>query len=150
MATKETLKQLQKIEAIKRMQALGLAPNVIKDFDKNGKVYYSERMSAMFDGILYWLDNNNEYVQAVREFERKYNALVYHAQLCNTSFGVMLSMLYVSRHKSEWSMDYNDICNKHDGVMYVYAYVHNITDEDLSEIGRIGIIRKNGGISRVC
>ena len=122
MATKETLKQLQKIEAIKRMQALGLTPKVIKDFENNNELYCSQRLDAMFDGMLFWLDNNNEYVQAVREFERKYNALVYHVQLCNTSIG----------------------------VMYVYAYVHNITDEDLSEIGRIGIIRKNGGISRVC
>ena len=135
------LKNKQKQEAIKRMKMLHLMPQVIKDFEKNNKVYYSERQNKIFNAILYWLDNNKEYMDLVKEFEEKYQALVYHSQLTHTEFGDMLSLLYVSSQEEEWMLDEQDL---RDG--YTFAYVINGC---FSEFGTIGIRPSQGGILRV-
>lgn len=145
----QELRQLQKAEAIKRLELLKLLPNVITDFKNNDTVYYSERQNKIFDGILYWISNNEDYERLVKEFEENYDALVYHAQLTRFSYGLCLSMLFVSKYQEEWKMEREAITNPYDGVIDTYAYVANLNEPDFSEIGRIGIIRKNGGISRV-
>lgn len=145
----QELRQLQKAEAIKRLELLKLLPNVITDFKNNDTVYYSERQNKIFDGILYWISNNEDYERLVKEFEENYDALVYHAQLTRFSYGLCLSMLFVSKYQEEWEMEREAITNPYDGVIDTYAYVANLNEPDFSEIGRIGIIRKNGGISRV-
>lgn len=136
-------KEKQKQEAIKRMKALKLMKNVIDDFDKKGKVYYSERQNKIFDGILYWLDNEQKYVDLVKDFEQKFNAVVYHCQLTHTAFGDLLSMLYVSSHENEWESDFAMLKEGE-----TYANVVNLTDGDMSEIGMIGIAPRNGGVAR--
>lgn len=137
------LKELQKAEALKRMKVLKLMRNVRDEFEKDGTVYYSERQNKVFDGILYWVSNNPEYVNLIKDFENKYGALVYHCQLLHTSLGDMLSMLYVSSHPNEWEYDNADLAQG-----YAYANVANLDDNSLSEIGMIGIAPKNGGITR--
>lgn len=145
----QELRQLQKAEAIKRLELLKLLPNVITDFKNNDTVYYSERQNKIFDGILYWISNEEDYERLVKEFEENYDALVYHAQLTRFSYGLCLSMLFVSKYQEEWKMERDAITNPYDGVIDTYAYVANLNEPDFSEIGRIGIVRKNGGISRV-
>ena len=145
----QELRQLQKAEAIKRLELLKLLPNVITDFKNNDTVYYSERQNKIFDGILYWISNDEDYERLVKEFEENYDALVYHAQLTRFSYGLCLSMLFVSKYQEEWEMERDAITNPYDGVIDTYAYVANLNAPDFSEIGRIGIVRKNGGISRV-
>ena len=64
-------REQQKIEAITRMKALELHNNAIREFDKEDLINLSENY-----GALYWLhENQKEYV---KEFEQKYNAVVYH------------------------------------------------------------------------
>lgn len=145
----QELRQLQKAEAIKRLELLKLLPNVITDFKNTDTVYYSERQNKIFDGILYWISNNEDYERLVKEFEENYDALVYHAQLTRFSYGLCLSMLFVSKYQEEWEMERDAITNPYDGVIDTYAYVANLNEPDFSEIGRIGIVRKNGGISRI-
>ena len=145
----QELRQLQKAEAIKRLELLKLLPNVITDFKNNDTVYYSERQNKIFDGILYWISNNEDYERLVKEFEENYDALVYHTQLTRFSYGLCLSMLFVSKYQEEWEMERDAITNPYDGVIDTYAYLANLNEPDFSEIGRIGIVRKNGGISRV-
>ena len=138
----KTLRERQQDEALKRMAILKLLPNVIEDF-KNGVVYYSERQNALFDGVLYWVSNNEEYEKILADFEKKHEALVYHAQLLHTSFGDMLTLLYVSKDPNEWQQDQEDL---KDGVLF--AYVANLDGGDYSEFGSVGIVPKNGGVSR--
>ena len=143
------LRTMQKEEAVRRLTALKLHRNVVKDFE-NGKVNYSVRHNNIFDGILYWVDDDKKIADAIKKFEKERDMLVYHAQLTQFTFGTCLTMLYVSKYIDEWEMDYNDILNEDEnGVMCVYAYAYNLTDPDLSDLGRVGIVRKNGGISRV-
>lgn len=62
----QELRQLQKAEAIKRLELLKLLPNVITDFKNTDTVYYSERQNKIFDGILYWISNNEDYERLVK------------------------------------------------------------------------------------
>lgn len=133
----------QKEEAIKRMRLLHIMPQVIKDFEKTDRVYYSERLSSMFCATLYWLDNHKEYVDLVNEFEKKYKALVYHAQLTHLEFGDCLALFYVSKNEEDWSRDKNDIIN---GEMY--CYVANLQCEFDSDFGYIGVKPAYGGVAR--
>ena len=143
-----TLKERQKQEAITRMEMLGLYEEVIRDFAQTGRLYYSER--SPFCGVLFWLDEKPEWMKLVREFEKEYNAVVYHATSERTEFGDLLSLLYVSAQEDEWDMDYDDIDRmKVTHVAYPMAYVINLTDPDLSEFGTIGVEQKGGGLIRI-
>lgn len=134
----------KKTEALLRMKMLDLSENVIKDFEEEGRVYYSERINPTFDGILYWLDNKETWQKFVSDFEKEYNALVYHAQLSHLVFGDCLSLLFVSNYPEEWDVDKKDLENS-----LPFVYVWNMTDTELSEFGTIGLKPKNGGVTRI-
>jgi len=129
-------RQEQKQEAIARMQMLKLHQNPIREFDKEDIVNLSEH-----GGILYWLDENQQ--EYVKEFENKYNAVVYHVIHNITEFGELLAFLYVSDSQEEWEYDRDDL---KDG--YACAYVKNLDDEMCSEFGSIGIKPSFGGLVR--
>ena len=140
-----TLRDKQKVEAIKRMSMLGIMGQVRKDFKCSNKIYYSERQSQIFNAILYWVDNNEMYVNAIKEFEVKHNALVYHAQLTHTYMGEQLALCFVSCHEEEWDKDKDNLMHGE-----AFVYVKNFDDDDLSEFGYIGIKPSMGGILRTC
>ena len=139
----ETMKEKQKQEALKRMQMLHLMPNVIKDFKNNNKVYYSEYQNRMFNAVLYWLSNEQKYIDIVKEFEQKYNCLVYHCQLSHMEFGDCLSLLYVSEDEEEWETD-----NRLLREGYPLVYVANLDEPHYSEFGSIGVRSSMGGVVR--
>lgn len=123
---------------------LKLMDNVVKEFEEKGKLYYSERLNQMFNAVLYWVDNNKEWSNLIEEFERKWSVMVYHCQLTHTTFGDILSLLYVTKDEEEWEQDRQDI---KDGI--AYAKCINLSDETLSDYGYIGIKSSMGGIVRV-
>ena len=129
-------KMEQKTEAIKRMKSLELHENVVREFEKENKVNLSEH-----GGILQWL--NDKQAEAVKKFEEEYNSLVYHVIHSYTTFGELLSMLYVSATSEEWEYDQEDLKEG-----YPIAYVKNLDDESCSEIGSIGVKSVIGGLVR--
>ena len=131
----------KKAEAILRMKVMQLLPKIIKEFEKDNILYYSERMGV--PGILYWISNNPEWVEYIKRFEDKYNALVYHAELSHTEFGRLLTLFYVNNHQEEWAQDFEDLI---DG--YACCYVWNIDGDAFSEFGTITFKPANGGIMR--
>ena len=128
----------KKKEAIKRMEILDIYSETIRQFEKEGLVSYSEPPIC----ANYWL--TNEQRQIVREFEEEHNALVYFAIRSYTSFGTLDSFLYVSDYKDEWGLDLDILKN---GDTYAYVYNHDVPE--YSEIGRIGIQPRFGGVVRV-
>lgn len=128
----------KKAEAIKRMKALGIYSETIKQFMKDNLVSYSEPPM----GANYWL--NEDQRKIVEGFEQEYNALVYFAIRSVTEFGVLDSFLYVSDHEEEWEMDNDDI-----KAGYVVAYVYNYDVPYFSEIGGIAVQERFGGLVRV-
>ena len=126
----------KKQEALKRMRILRLHENAIAEFSQEGKLNLSEG-----GGILFWL--NDEQEKAVRRIEQKYNILVYHVIRNFTSFGELLTMLYVSNDSEEWESDREDL---KDG--YTCAYVENLSDKYCSEFGGICFKPRFGGLVR--
>ena len=126
-------------EAIFRMGKLGIMPEVIKQFVEDGKVQQSERTGIGY-GIMFYLDDETQ--KRVDKFEKEHGALVYHAIMSDTEFGKMYALLYVSKHKSEWKQDNEDL---EDG--YIFSFV--LTEGDYSnEFGSIGVQAVNGGLKR--
>lgn len=125
-------------EAVGRMCRLGMMPQVITKFRKQGTVLKSETA-----GILY--DLNDEEKKAVADWEEKSGGIVYAAILSNMVLGRCLALLYVSAEEEEWELDREDL----DGRVPL-AYVANLDAPDCSELGSIGIAPANGGlVSRV-
>ena len=130
-------KEIKKAEAINRLKAMEIIPEAIRQFDEDDIVNVSENPY----GILFWADDEQK--ELIEEFEKEYNALVYHVIHTYTEFGELYNFLYVSDHNEEWICDHDDL---EEG--YAYAYVWNKTDEWCSEIGSIGVRGKFGGIVR--
>jgi hypothetical protein len=132
-------KDAKKLEAVIRMEMLGLFKPCIKSFDKYDEVQLSEPT-----GGLYEFNDDEELNAKVKEFEEQYDGLVYHVIHSYTEFGELYSFLYVSDYEEEWEMDKADI---EDG--YAVAYVWNKTDEWMSELGGIAVRELFGGLVRV-
>lgn len=94
-----------KAEAIERLEILtselGLNSNAVNYF-KQGKIYYSYLTGGGIIGSIDTIGYIPKYEEIVKEFEEKYNCLVYHA--IEDSFG-MLSLLYVSDDEEEWAYE---------------------------------------------
>lgn len=131
-------REIKKEEAIYRMKLMNIIPDAIKQFEEEDTVMVSENPF----GFLYWL--NDDQKKLVSEFENEYNGLVYLANLCDTEFGRLLSLFYVSDHKSEWNMDIADIDEG-----YTCVYCINLDCPEYSEFGSIAFKSVNGGIKRV-
>lgn len=134
----EELRIKQKQEAIERMKMLKIYSQAIKEFERENVINVSEH-----GGILFWLDDEQQ--EMVKQFEEKYNAVVYHVIHNYTEFGELYSLLYVSQHENEWDYDKDDI--KHNIAL---CYVVNKDEENFSEFGSIGIKPQYGGVIRTC
>ena len=132
-------REMKKEEALKRMVALDLFPPCIQAFKNRDEVQLSE-----MTGGLYEFSDDAELVAKVKEFEEKYDALVYHVIHTFTQFGELYNFLYVSDYEEEYEMEWEDLKDN-----YVFAYVWNKTDEWCSEFGTIAVQQKFGGLVRV-
>ena len=110
-------------EGKKRIELLGLEPRF------SDKLYMSDRYC-----IREVKDGEMDLIRAINNFEKNYNAYVYHIIYTKSNFGNLYSMLYVSNNTEEWKADRKDLQNKE-----CYAYVYNKSDEVCSEIGLIGV-----------
>lgn len=138
ISTKELLN-----EAIERMKLLKLHENVIKEFKNERKINKSvpNKIGKKIAGILIWL--NEEEKEIVKEIEDEYNIVVYHVIESNTSFGRLLTMLYVSSDDDEWQYDrelFESNCQ--------FSYVKNLDDDICSEFGTINYECACGGLVR--
>jgi len=140
----ENLKEVQTKEAMERLKILQeeyeLMENVVNEFENEGTVYYSEYVNKDTKGILYWISNKEEFINDIKEFEEKYNTIVYHAILTPMEFGDMLTLLYVSPHQEEWVRDKEEL---KEGLPCAYCI-----NADCSEFGCIEIAAANGGLTR--
>ena len=133
----KNLREKQIEEALFRMKVLGLHANTIEEIQADPRVVNK----SIGDGILFWL--NDEEKEKIKEFEEKHSALVYHVIENDTEFGVLKTLMYVSRTPREWPRDRKDL---HDG--YAFVYVINESEPAFSEFGSIGFKPLNGGLAR--
>lgn len=138
---------VQRREAARRLKMLarkGLHPDVVRQFEDEGLVDYSERISfgGGAAGGLYWVDESN-FAARIKNVEESEGILVYHATHEHTGFGELLDLFYVSKDVEEWSADHEDLEQG-----YTFAYVLNLDDDLCSEYGSIGFRVSGGGLIR--
>lgn len=132
-------KQAKKAEAVHRMEMMGIFSETIKQFEEEDKVSISESPFGAF----YWVDDAEK--KLIAQLEEKYDALVYMVIRAHTTMGRMDSFVFVSDHQDEWNMDREDIQND-----ILFAYVHNYSMPDCSELGYIGFRKTTaGGLVRI-
>ena len=131
-------REIKKEEAIKRMRAMNIYSDAIKQFKNADIVMVSEPPL----GGLFWL--NDEEKEMVSKFEQENNALVYLVVRSFTNLGIMDNIFYVSDYQDEWEMDNADLNEN-----YACVYVINHDMPDCSEFGTIAWKSVGGGILRV-
>ena len=131
-------REMKKEEAIKRMKALGIIDDAIKQFKNDDVVMVTEPPL----GGLYWCSDEEK--EMVRKFEEEHNALVYMVVRAFTQFGEMDSLLYVSDWQEEWEYENEDL---RDG--YAMSYTINHDMPDCSEFGSIAVKPMFGGLIRI-
>lgn len=130
-------------EAIRRLELINVDDEMVIEPFKEGTLRLSEYANAIFNAILYDVEQYSDLVNFINNFEHKYNALVYHVQLTHFVFGDCYSLFYVSDYEEEWNMDRDDL--KEGSTM---AYVWNKSDELCSEFGYINFKPSIGGVMR--
>lgn len=122
-------------EVIYRMKKLQLWDEIIKNYRKDKTIYQSEA-----GGIIYELDDDAKVaIKSVIEDDK----IPYHVVKNTTTFGVVYSVLYVSKNLSEWKWERGN----NDGIIMNYCY--NSTEPTYSEYGDSRFIAANGGLKRI-
>lgn len=130
--------EVKKAEAVDRLRRMDIIEDAIIQFYEDGTVMVSKNPYGFLDEL------SDEQKELVKEFEAEYNGLVYLVNRCNTEFGELLSLFYVSDHEEEWDMDNEDIESG-----YAMVYCINIDCPDFSEFGSIAFRPVNGGVKRI-
>ena len=87
----------KKAEAVARMKLLGIYPETIDQFEREGLVSISEPPFGAF----FWVDDEDK--KRIQQFEEEYNAQVLELIRSYTNDGKVDSYLYVSdHHEDEW------------------------------------------------
>lgn len=120
-------REAKKTEAVERMEILGISKSAIERF-KDGRISVSDPLSEAF------VPASADDLERIREFEKRYNALVYAVVRDYSIIGKTDSYLVVSRYEEEWDMDRRDLENGQ-----TCAYVYNHDEPDFSEFGSVGI-----------
>lgn len=138
------MKQKQFEEALKRMRKLELSERLIKDFSMEVKKLYTSYFSVSGNGSIFTMSRlSKEHEELVKEWENLTGNMVYHVIYNSLEIGEMLSFLFVSKYPEEWKDDMlllDEECT--------CAYVKNLTYDDFSEYGGIGIQKLCGGLVR--
>lgn len=133
------LKILQKEEAVKRLLEMDYFEDSLNEFISEDKISKSEP-----NGAIFWLSEDEQKI--VDDFEKKWNALVFHVIHSFAQFGELYNLLYISKNEEEWS---EDLERNEDGTFMSFVYVENVDCDWCSEFGSIVIKNRIGGLVRL-
>ena len=138
-------------EALKRLKILNVIDDVTDLLRKKGQIYLSERQNigGLVIPVLYFVDQYDDLVEVINDFEEKHGVFVYHVTKENTEFGQLYDLFYVGKDSSFWEEDKEDLVINEEGWANPYVYTVNMTNSHWSESGRIGIEPKCGGLLRI-
>lgn len=129
-ASKEEMKK----EAIERLKMLNVHKNVLNEFIIENILNKSEGKN----GILYWLSDKEQ--EKVKEYEEKWNVLVYHVIKTYTlDLGILYDLLYITNKKEYWEDERKRLKNE---------LVLSHTIGPFEESGDIVVKQVNGGVVR--
>lgn len=135
MKLEKASQEEMKLEALNRMKMLLLHQNVINEFKEENKLNKSEGPL----GILYWLDEEEKCI--IKEFEEKWNVLVYHIiKTFTKDMGAIYDLLYITDEKDYWEEERKRL---EQGIVLSH------TKSQFSESGDIFVINVSGGLARL-
>lgn len=126
---------------IKILHQQGLYNEVVKQW-KCGKACFSEMkiISGNMIGVNYTFDEAPQLDALKKQFEKKWNFVVYYGIHFNTDYGECISLFYVSNFEDEWVDEINDLQNGHQIVCTI-----NI-DANKEEFGEVEFKMAQGGM----
>ncbi len=129
----------QKADAVARLRELKAPEVIIRDFEKRGKVYLCLSPFGVFDEL------TPAFKKEIKQFEKRYDAVVFFVIRDDIHVHHLDSLLYVSRFPEEWRDEHLDISEGR-----VMTYTINRTAPVCSEFGTICFDRTNyGGLVRL-
>lgn len=136
MENKELDKKKKAIELLNKMD---IYKPFIKGFAEKDIVCFFERFGG------YWIDQEPELYNKMKEIEKKYQCRVYAVTHEMTEFGELFDFLIVTDYPDEWDTLVYSEGNRHTA----FAYVWNKDDDWCSEFGSIMVQSFGGGIKRI-
>ena len=131
------------MERINILKEQGLLSDldILKLFKNEGCVCISEANLLMGEIIGIVIPATEKIYKTALEYMKMHHPKItpYFGMAQNTSFGMLVSFLYVGSNPSEWEEERNDLKNKQ-----CYAYVYNV-DYEFGEIGTIAYDMFMGG-----
>lgn len=142
MATREEMKK----EAIARMELMKIRSETIKEFEKEDVIMADFDMQTFSVNKAFETTQNIQkmmfrILDRIKRFENEFGVLVFHVVVSGSLFA---TFLYVSDREEEWKKDRENITDDN----YAVAYVYNIRDPYLSELGGIQFKCEDGIIVR--
>ena len=122
-ATREEMK----LEALRLMKLLNMGDEVLDRFEQTNVPYLS--YSAKGSARAFYEDE----MEVIADAEERYDQeiMIYHV-IRNKAFGEdMLTMLYVSQEKDEWSGNFTQL---NDGSFLTYAYVESPMEDGVGSV----------------
>ena len=133
----KNFKERQRDEALKILELLTKKYNLndepVKIF-KKGEYGITSQTTKDLDG--------KQLIKIIREFEEKYDSVVFYTIITPFIFGTVINMLYISKYEEDWhlSIPTNDD--------FIYAATYNLDDHYL-ERGFIKIEGEDGVLARI-
>lgn len=126
--------------AIKAMQDLNIYSAYINGFKK------SKQRVCFFENCAgFWVDQEQEIHDKMKDIENKYNVLVYAITHEKTEFGELWDFLCVPEHEDSMPIIREYSHNSY----FAFAYVWNKDYDACSEFGEIVVKSFGGGIMRI-
>ncbi len=135
-----TIAQERKTIALQLLKQLDIYKPYIEGYEENDQVCFYENFAG------FWVDQEPEIEEKMKEVEKKYNCTVYAITHEYTEFGECYDFLIVPDYPEEWD---SLVCSNRKNEHYAFAYVWNKTDEWCSEFGTVAVKSFCGGIKRI-
>ncbi len=135
-----TIAQERKTIALQLLKQLDIYKPYIEGYEENDQVCFYENFAG------FWVDQEPEIEEKMKEVEKKYNCTVYAITHEYTEFGECYDFLIVPDYPEEWD---SLVCSNRKNEHYAFAYVWNKTDEWCSEFGMVAVKSFCGGIKRI-
>ncbi len=139
-ATEMSLKLRQKQEAVSRLMRLGVPTRIRRDYERFGRLHMCTSPSGSYAHI-----DDKDMLAEIAAFEENYEATVYLVVRMATFYGLLDSLIFVSKYTEEWDEEDADL---KDG--YLMTYTINRDNPMCTEFGSICFERTDDhGIIRV-
>lgn len=129
----------KKEKALEIMQKMDIYKPYIRGFRERNRVCFFEQFGG------FWIDQEPEIYNKMKEFEKKHNCTVYAVTHEFTEFGELYDFLIVTNYPEEW----DDLVYSQGSRHTAFAYVWNKYDDWCSEFGSITVQSFGGGIKRI-